>query len=554
MSAPAVGHAGIGPHIHLGAVDTIHGHELSIAIGINSIERSLAEFHVGGQRPGALTHRQLGLRVETLSFEQLDFIESIDKVYGAGHAFEHGVELVGIADGIGTLGDIGLAELGQKANTTIAEVVERLRISPCDLRPVQIAIDHEANLTIDLHGLGLGIVNHHTAVAAVDHEPMTFHVAFFHIKGDCDAIAFLITRQRGISRPKQAVDTSGRQRVHAIDETHELRVELVVGHVNVPGDELARRVELEQNAINDHRMNKIHGVLTGQSVHDAIASLQIIHGVLRMGQSTEKLVLAIGHGPAQTFENGLGIALAAVAGERPEILDGAAGRHNERDLALAVFDSRHYPADVLPGSAFEIADDNAFAHELMSTDLADLRIGLDGHFDIRPDVLETAAGMRQQALGVDLDGRKHTAFDVFDPQACLNTSESGPGDERIVHTGNEIARSGENTLRCNPGGRLDNGLQNLAGRRPKHREKSQRLLQLDSHGHPRHELNGLHIEIEQLPWQGPFGHLYGRSLTRGNRDRSDGADALQLLSFVQLDVGVAVEPGRNCSEEIVENL
>jgi hypothetical protein len=36
--------------------------------------------------------------------------------------------------------------------------------------------------------------------------------------------------------------------------------------------------------------------------------------------------------------------------------------------------------------------------------------------------------------------------------------------------------------------------------------------------------------------------------------QGDGADAQQHLGFVQVDVGVAVELGRNCSEEIVDDL
>src|ERR1039457_3164770 len=132
-----------------------------------------------------------------------------------------------------------------------------------------------------------------------------------------------------------------------------------------------------------------------------------------MGQSTEELILSIRHGTTKPFEDGLGVALAAVAGEMPQILDGTAGRHNERDLALAVFDSRHDPADAFPLRALEVTDDDALAHELMSPDLADARVGLDGHLDVGPDILETAAGMRQELPGIDLNSGKHPTFDVF---------------------------------------------------------------------------------------------------------------------------------------------
>src|ERR1019366_187185 len=156
------------------------------------------------------------------------------------------------------------------------------------------------------------------------------------------------------------------------------------------GNELAGRIELEHNAVDDHRVDQIDGILAGMLVHDAITQLHIIRGFLNMGQSPEELVLAVGHAAAQAFENRLGIAFTPIAGERPKILDGAARRHNERDLAFPVFDSAHDPADVLPLRALEVADDNALAHEFMSSDLPDTRVGLDGHFDIRTDVLKTA--------------------------------------------------------------------------------------------------------------------------------------------------------------------
>src|ERR1017187_10012427 len=124
-----------------------------------------------------------------------------------------------------------------------------------------------------------------------------------------------------------------RHRMHTIDETHELRVKLAVSHVHMPGDELARRIELEQNTVDDDRVDEIHGVLAGQSVHDPIAGLQIKHRFLRMGQSSEELILAVGHGPAETLENRLGVAFATITGERPEILDHLPRRHDQSDLA-----------------------------------------------------------------------------------------------------------------------------------------------------------------------------------------------------------------------------
>src|ERR1035441_5538576 len=167
MTTAAIGHAGVSPHVHLGAVDAIHGHELRIAIGSHGKELGLADAHVGSQRPGALAHRQLGLGVKLLSFEQLDLIERVDKVSGSGHAFEHSVELVRIIKSSGRFGNVCFAEFGQKAHLAKAEVVERLRISPSNTRTMKIAIDHEANLSVDLHDLGLGVKDHHAAVAAI---------------------------------------------------------------------------------------------------------------------------------------------------------------------------------------------------------------------------------------------------------------------------------------------------------------------------------------------------------------------------------------------------
>src|ERR1017187_8967153 len=106
---------------------------------------------------------------------------------------------------------------------------------------------------------------------------------------------------------------SRRHPVRTINQAHELRIKLVAGHANVPGNKLARRVELEQDSVNNHGMNEIHGVLAGQSVHDAIAELHEIGGFLRMSQSPEKLVLAIGHAAAQPFENRFGIAFTTIA-------------------------------------------------------------------------------------------------------------------------------------------------------------------------------------------------------------------------------------------------
>ena len=96
--------------------------------------------------------------------------------------------------------------------------------------------------------------------------------------------------------------------MRTIYQAHELVVLLGVVHVNMPGNKLAGRVELEQDSVNDHGMNEIYGVLTGQSVHDAVAKFQEIRGFLNVRQSTEEFVLAIGHTAAQAFENGLGVA------------------------------------------------------------------------------------------------------------------------------------------------------------------------------------------------------------------------------------------------------
>src|ERR1017187_6437248 len=83
----------------------------------------------------------------------------------------------------------------------------------------------------------------------------------------------------------------------------------------------------------------------------------------------------------------------------------------------------------------------------MGADLADTGIGLNGHFDIRANVLETASRMRKQALVIDLNGGKHSTLHVFNAQAGLNTSESRPGDQSVVHPGNKIARSRHGSLR-----------------------------------------------------------------------------------------------------------
>src|ERR1035437_5606381 len=258
-----------------------------------------------------------------------------------------------------------------------------------------------------------------------------------------------------------------------------------------------------------------------------------------MGQSTEELILSIRHGTTKPFEDGLGVALAAVAGEMPQILDGTAGRHNERDLALAVFNSRHDPADAFPLRALEVTDNDALAHELMSPDLADARVGLNCDFHVGPDILETAARMRQELLCVDLDGRKHPTFDVFDAQTCLNTCESRTSDQRVVYPRNQIAGGRDGPLGCNPGGRNLGNHFGLADSRPEPGKRTRRLLQLlGGRQHRRYE-DALHVTMQQLPHQGPLGHLYGRSLTRGNDTQAD---------------GVAVELGRTCSEEIVDDL
>src|ERR1035437_1163436 len=201
---------------------------------------------------------------------------------------------------------------------------------------------------------------------------------------------------------------SRRHPMRTINNSQELPIELAVLHVDMTGNELAGRIEREQDAVDDHRVDQIDGILAGMLVYDAITQLHIIRGFLNVGQSPEELVLAIGHRPAEPFENSLGIALAGIAGQSPEILDGTAGRHNERDLALAVFDSRHDPADVLPLGALQVANDDALAHEFMSADLPDARVGLDGHLDVRADVLETAARMRQETLGINRS-EEHTS-------------------------------------------------------------------------------------------------------------------------------------------------
>src|ERR1039457_7637722 len=175
---------------------------------------------------------------------------------------------------------------------------------------------------------------------------------------------------------------SRRHPMRTINNSQELPIELAVVHVDMTGNELAGRIELEQDAVDDHRVDQIDGILAGMLVHDAITQLHIIRGFLNVGQSPEELVLAIGHAAAQPFEDGLGIALTAIAGQSPEILDHPAGRHDQRDLALPVFNRAHDPADVFPLGAPQVANDNALAHELMSLDLPNLRVSLDGYLDI----------------------------------------------------------------------------------------------------------------------------------------------------------------------------
>src|ERR1019366_1013693 len=187
-------------------------------------------------------------------------------------------------------------------------------------------------------------------------------------------------------------------------------------------------------------------------MHNAIAQLHIIRGFLNVGQSTEELVLAIGHAAAQPFEDGLGVALAGVAGQSPEILDGAAGRHDEGDLALAVFNSRHDPADAFPLRALEVTDNDALAHELMSPDLADARVDLNSDFHVGADVLETAARMRQELLRVDLNCGKHPILNVFDAQAGLNACESRTSDQGVVYSRNQVTGGRNGPLGRNPGG------------------------------------------------------------------------------------------------------
>src|ERR1019366_2165499 len=165
-----------------------------------------------------------------------------------GDAFEEGAKLLGIADSGRALGDVLLAEFGQDAHLAITEVVEALRIGARDPRTMQIAVDDEADLAVDLHGLGLRVVDHHAAVTAIVEAAMSLDMPGFMIESERAAIPVFIAGQRGIGGPKQTFDMVGSRTVGSVDDAQEHLIELAVVHVDMTGNELAGRIELEQNA------------------------------------------------------------------------------------------------------------------------------------------------------------------------------------------------------------------------------------------------------------------------------------------------------------------
>src|ERR1035438_9648254 len=128
--APPVGHAGIGPDGHLGAVIAVHVYELRFASGRNSIEALLGHGHVGSQYPGGLASSGLA------RIDGLNGVHGIRVVQLVGRILEQSVHLLVVADRRGAAGDVFLADLGQDANTAIAEVVEALWIGAGNPRPM----------------------------------------------------------------------------------------------------------------------------------------------------------------------------------------------------------------------------------------------------------------------------------------------------------------------------------------------------------------------------------------------------------------------------------
>src|ERR1035441_6144973 len=128
-------------------------------LGATAMKVDLASAILAARDQALLLFGSLALGSVRCVSKQLDFVEGIDEVRFVGHAFEQGVELGGVANGGGTRGNVVLAEFGQETSVAIAEVVEALRISARDARPMQIAVDDEADFPVDLHGLGLGVVD-----------------------------------------------------------------------------------------------------------------------------------------------------------------------------------------------------------------------------------------------------------------------------------------------------------------------------------------------------------------------------------------------------------
>src|ERR1035438_768123 len=98
--------------------------------------------------------------------------------------------------------------------------------------------------------------------------------------------------------------------------------------------ELDRAIENEGLAFNNDGVDHVDRILAGMLVNDAIAELGVIDTGELADQLADELDLAVAHDPAEALQDSLGVALAGIASRLPEIGNGAAGRHNDIDLAL----------------------------------------------------------------------------------------------------------------------------------------------------------------------------------------------------------------------------